>query len=106
MNSLRRYGLCVTLVLTNVFAIPMVLSFSSNLAQNNLINIVIDFEESSDSSENQKTENKVEEDKSTYLNAISLRRGYLNICMEFGQLEIQHSMDVFLDIFKPPPEAS
>ena len=83
----------------------MVLSFSSNLAQNDIVIIVIDFEESSDSSENQKNEKNAKEDKSSYLNAISLGRDYLNVSMEFGQLEIQHSMDVFLDILTPPPEA-
>ena len=105
MNSIRRYRLSIALVLASVFAIPMVMSVACDFANDNRTNFIIDFEENSDTSENQKKESKVKEFKLTYLNAISLRRQYLNDCQAYGQLGIQHSLDVFLDILTPPPEA-
>jgi len=105
MNSIRRYSLSVALALTSVFAIPMVISFATEYADQSIAFAMIDFEENSDTSENHKNESEVKEFKLTYLNSISLRRQYLNDCLKYGQLEILHSMDVFLEILTPPPEA-
>ena len=106
MNRIRRYGLSVALVLTSIFAVPLAISFSSDIFESKIANIIIDFEEGSESSENQKTESEAKEFKLTFLSAISLKRQFLSNCQKYGQLDVQHSMDVLLPILTPPPEAS
>lgn len=106
MNRIRRYGISVALVLTSIFAVPLAIPFACDVSEGRIANIIIDFEKGSESSENQKTEKEAKEFKLTYLSAISLKRQFLSNCQKYGQLDVQHSMDVLLPILTPPPEAS
>ena len=105
MNRIRRYGLSVALVLTSIFAVPLAVSFICDISESKIANIISDFEEGSDPSENEKTESEVKEDKLTYLSRIFFGSQFLSDCQKYGQLDIQHSMDVLLPILTPPPEA-
>jgi len=105
MNRIRRYGLSVALVLSSIFAVPLAISFTSDISDSKIAIIIIDFEEGTDSSENQKTQSEAKEFKLTYLSTISLNRQFLSNCQKYGQLDVQHSMDVLLPILTPPPEA-
>ena len=87
-----------------IFCEQQTVSLFSDTSTNHLTNILIDFENSTESSEEQKYEDK-KKFKVTNLNADSLKKHYLSDCSEYGQMDIAHSLEVFLEIVTPPPEA-
>jgi hypothetical protein len=66
---------------------------------------LVDLESSSEKGEEQKEEKEIKEYKLHFYNtdySSDLRK---NNCAGYGQLTIQHSLEVFLDVVTPPPEA-
>jgi len=104
MASLRKFYLGIITGFCIIFCVQQTVFILSENSSEYLTNILIDFENSPESSEEQKYEDK-KEFKITNLKADSLKNSYLSTCCEYGQLDIAHSLEVFLDIVTPPPEA-
>ena len=104
MVNLRKFYLGIIAGFCIIFCAQQTVSLLSETSTRHLTNILIDFENSPESSEEQKYEDK-KEFKITNLNAESLKNAYLSTCSEYGQLDIAHSLEVFLDIVTPPPQA-
>ena len=104
MANLRKFYLGIITGFCMIFCAQQTVSLLSETSTRHLTNILIDFENSPESSEEQKYEDK-KEFKITNLNADSIKNAYLSTCSEYGQLDIAHSLEVFLDIVTPPPQA-
>ena len=105
MASIRRYSLGIVIMISSSFCVLQSLSFFYNPPTGHLTNILIDFEDNSEPTEEQKHEKKSKDDKLNKLNIISLNRLYLSDCSRFGQLDVSHALEVFIEITTPPPEA-
>lgn len=88
----------------SIFCLLQTVSFFYNAPAGHLTEILIDFEDNSEPTE-EKHEKQFKEDKLSKLHIISLKRLYLSDCSEFGQLAISPSLEVLLEIVTPPPEA-
>ena len=104
MANLRKFYLGIVIGFCTIFCAQQTVLLFSDTGANHLTNILIDFENSTESSEEQKFEDK-KEFKVTNLMADSLKRLYLSDCSKYGQLDSAHSLEVFLEIVTPPPEA-
>ena len=105
MECIRRYCVSIVIVFSSAFCLVQSASFFYNDSENHLASVLIDFEDNAEPTEDQKHEGKLKEGKLNNINAISLNRLYLSDCSDFDQLDIAHSLEVFLEIVTPPPEA-
>ena len=92
-------------LLVILLSLQLIVVFVTGTNQENNPYAFVEFEDNTESTEDHKHENKVKEDKLDKLNVISLQRLYLSDCSEYGQLAISHSLEVYLEIVTPPPEA-
>jgi hypothetical protein len=105
MASIRRFCLSIVIIFSSTFCVLQSVLFFYNTPTNHLTNILIDFGDNTEPTKDQEHESKLKEDKVSNLNSISLNRLYLSDCSEFDQLDIAHSLEVFLEVVTPPPEA-
>ncbi len=105
MECIRRFCLSIVIVFSSAICLVQSASFFYSTPANHLASVLIDFEENAEPTEDQKHESQLKEYKVSNLNAISLNRLYQSDCSEFGQLDIAHSLEVFLEVVTPPPEA-
>ena len=65
---------------------------------------LVDLESSAETGEDQKEEKEIKEYKLQTYNSVYLEGLHKSICAGYGQLTVQHSLEVFFDIITPPPE--
>ena len=105
MAGIRKYSLSFIIIISAAFCVLQTVSYFYNTPASHLTHILIDFEDNTEPVEEQKNEKKLKEDKLSRLNEISLQKLYLSDCSEFGQLDIDHALEVFIEVVTPPPEA-
>jgi len=105
MAEIRRFSLGMVLLFGSMFTVMLVVTYIDDSIEGYIANILIDVEGNTEHSENQETENKLRECKINNLNSFTINRHFISNCSEYGQLDTQRSLEVFLEIVSPPPEA-
>jgi hypothetical protein len=105
MASIRRFCLGIVVVLGCLFASAQLLSITGDTVLSHITQLPIDLEDKAEPSGDKQHENQLQEYKLNYWHNFSLERLYLNECAAFGQLDVLHSLEVFLEVVTPPPEA-
>jgi hypothetical protein len=105
MNLFRRFGLILTLTLVAIFCLEQMAYIAFNQYDSLYLIEIGDLDSSNDKGEDQKEEKEIKEYKLQTYNSVYLESLHASNCARYGQLTVQHSLEVFLDIVTPPPEA-
>ncbi len=104
MAWVRRSNLIIAFALINIFSVLLVVSLGSEITENIISFSLIDIEDKTEPVESQKSETQINEYHLNNLKSINLAM-LLVSKSEFIQYDIKHSMEVFLEVVTPPPEA-
>ena len=105
MFSVRKFLLKIFPIGVILFSLLLIIS---HVASSNLENItysVVDFGDNSESSKEKTPENQLKEHKFNNSQLITFEGLYLCECSKYGQFNFGNSLEVFLEIVTPPPEA-
>ena len=105
MNLIRKYSISLTLALVAIFCLEQMAYIAFNQADSLYLMELVDLESSAETGEDQKEEKEIKEYKFQTYNNAYMGGLYKNSCAGYGQLTVQHSLEVFFDIITPPPEA-
>jgi len=105
MKLTRKYTLFIVLALVSALFSQLVVL--TGLIGNNEQNksVFYDFEENSESNEDHKSDNELNNYTFGNFNEATSTQIYESNCLRFGKFDLKHSMDVFPDVITPPPEA-
>ena len=69
------------------------------------VNTLMDFEDTTESDEDAKGEKELKDYKISSLNTEYESTSLVRKCLKFGQFDLKHAMEVFIEVITPPPEA-
>ena len=104
MDRIRKYQAFIALLGIAVFSTPIAASYCGYAVDQVFVIFLVDFEDTSESTEDISTENKLKEYHLNNSDRIMLNKKHVNNIIEFGQLDFDHSLEVFLEVVTPPPE--
>lgn len=105
MTGVRKYKLIFAFIGIALFALPMVANFGGVTLPEIMSYFSNNFEDPAESTEDINTENKLKEYHFNNLDQIMLHKKHASNSIEFGQLDFDLSLEVFLEVVTPPPEA-
>ncbi len=99
------HKLNIIFILLIVFSILMSASIGSKHSGDTISHLVSDFEDNTEPNEGQKLENKLEDYNLNNQKSIKLEMLYVSNGLKLNQFNLPNSLEVFLEVVTPPPEA-
>ena len=105
MAWVRKGKFVIVCALINTFSVLLVVTIGSEIAEDIISFSLVDFEDRTEPNEGQKSDNQLKDYNLNYLKSINSATLFVGNCSKFGQFDIKHSLEVFLEVVTPPPEA-
>ena len=104
MTWIRKYSLIFAFIGIASFSLPILADYGGVSLPGIMAYFANDFEDPVESTEDINTENKLKEYHLNNLDQNMLNKRHVSNNIEFGQLDHDHSLEVFLEVVTPPPE--
>jgi hypothetical protein len=105
MAFIRSFCLGILIVLGSIFCLAQLGALAATNFGDDIAFILIDFEDNKEPQEDKSGENMFKEYKLDKFRSLSMEGLYLAETSKFGEFNFDNSLEVFLEVVTPPPEA-
>ena len=92
-------------MLIGIFFGLFIVSLHLDNTHDNLLYVLVDFEDTTEKGDDQKSEKEHKEYRGEKCISNSSNGLYLSACFEFSQLDADHALEIFVEVVTPPPES-